>query len=382
MRNNKHTLILLLVFGVIASFLWSDVNDDLRVIYGLYQDNNYNLTLQEIQRFKSNYPDNDKIEILKSLEGNIALHRQKYALADSIFNSVDLTNLDEETQASLLLGRIQSKFMLGDYAASAQFVTQFMKRYPNTSNYWQAIYWSAKLDIQFQKYDDAINSLKMIQDKPEREMIYSTLIEALSLNQNTNESETYLKRMILDFPNSEFTHQSYLNQMQALYAAGKLDSLRTYLGYFIPDHSIYYNDYLLLQGKICYTLTDYDSSLKYLNKIQPENEDSKFYQGLNYYQLRQDSKAKEIFSDLANKAKDNQVRSNSFLQNQIMLYETDSKAALFNMEWYIQNHPDDPLLGAYYFQVGYCQYKQNKYSIAFTNLTKAVSYRLDPITED
>ncbi len=381
-QGNWNTLLLLLLFSFAAISLVADTNDDISVIKGLYQDNNYNLALQEIQRFRQTYPNDELLPALQIIEGNIALHKQEYNFADSLFESIDTTKIDEDMQADLLLGKIQVKYYLGDYSLSSNLVLQYKQRYLKSDESWQAIYWSARLSIKSQKYDDAIQSLRSIENRPEHNIIYTGLVQAYALKLQINDSEKYLRLLKDEYPQDEFTNQAYINQLQALYSLGQYDSIRTYLQYSIPEKSIYFMEYQLVLGKSFYMLHNYPKSLEYLNLIQPESEEARFYKAMNYYQQKDDNKAKKIFVDLSDHARNTLIRSSSFLQNQIIVFETDPEDSDFNLKLYIKDHPNDPLIGAYNFQLGYNFYRQKKYTLASTHLTQAISNHIDSTTED
>jgi outer membrane protein assembly factor BamD (BamD/ComL family) len=261
------TLALLLYLFLLVSSLFADAREDMQVIIGLYEDENYNLAMTEIEKFRLEYPQDALIPVTIFVEGNIALQRHHYQAADSLYAQVPATGITEEMLSEMLLGQVQAKFFLGNYEQSEKIAKDYLQTYPQAANAWQVNYWLSRIALQKADYATADREIHKIRLSPMPASVKAVETELSIKMGNLLQADTIVKDMITANAGDEYTNQAYLQLLQALYNAGRYQDMPAYLNYQIPPKSQYYNEWNLLLAKAAYTSQNYKASLSYLDKM-------------------------------------------------------------------------------------------------------------------
>jgi len=263
---------------------------DLKFIHKLYQDNNYQLTISEIDNFLRKYPSADEIEELLYLKGESLFLTEKYEEMTQLYKQFQATYPKSDYTNALKFRQGLSFFYLKQYDQS---LNSFKSLYNENSKEIVSLshYWSGVIRYQQGKYHEALNHFSYYLQSDHNEYYDYCLYSKAKIFQILNEYDS------------------------AINAALKITNLS-------PPSSLEKQAKIIL-SELYYQSNQFEKSIEYTNQLLaeiPNNQDYLlFLKGNNQIGLKQYNPALKTYQEILTKYPDSDHRINIF-SNTLHIY--------------------------------------------------------------
>ncbi len=349
---------LILVFAVM---LIADQKEDLQFAVGLYRDKNYGLAKVELKKFLTNYPQSEVDADIKFLLGNIYLAEDDHTNAEKYFSELYATSPHPAILAEVALGLGQSRYFQNKYKQARTIFQAFVSDHSDNQLAWKAFYYLGKIDFIQNDFDSALFNLEKSLSLGRKTIILSAILE-LKITQNKLADIDEVANEIVQKPDSENKFRAILLFQNYNLSNGRTDKIFTISLDMIPSTSQYFEKYNLLMGTALYEVGRFDEALDRLKKIDIEK--AQYYSALCYYELHNETKAKNILNELVNSTNE-QISSNSTFY----LAKIDDNIEM--LQKFINDNPDHNFTPVAYYLLGYDRFSKNDFSNSLSLFTKA-----------
>jgi len=174
----------------------------------------------------------------------------------------------------------------------------------------------------------------------------------------------YVYQMIVIYLNRQLQEKAYQTVVSFAYE-------------YIPQSSLYYDDYLLVLSEANIEQAKYPEALSNLTKMRRKTERSEYLIGLSNLRTGKERDAEKIFAEFSRSAENIEIRSNSFFFLAAIRGRTDIEETNKMLNQFLRANPNHPFTGAANYQLGLNYFSQKKFGDAINSLTKASSDVID-----
>lgn len=329
---------------------------DYDYIVALYERQEDDTALVEIDSFLLRYPDSVYRNFVRFMQAEIQYFKQDFSKAVPIFEELSRANLDLTTRADVYLHYATSLYYTGNSSLALDILERLtteldLEHYRNQALIWKARSYAASGQINSALHYYA-QAWKVFQEDDTLRYEYFMLLlasdkdeeaEAL-ISENPHQSEQIYVQTLLDH---------YLDK--AFFAS--FDKLIT-LYQFDANHSD--PNLRLILAKSAFLRQDYTLSRQILNSVGFVNQAAVF---LNAMLLVQDGKTAEADSLLAElvKSGNSDIAHKSWLERLKILFGSEPVEAIRQLNDFIQSKPNAPYQHERYYLAAFFAFLQEDY---------------------
>ncbi len=360
---------LLITFIIIAcGVLRAGDNDDLLFAMGLYEDGNFALAEQELEKYLASYPDSNFRGEASYLLADIYLNQAKYKSASELFKALRDNPPATLQFSDILFGQGQSYYYLKNYPEAKKIFKELLKKYPQHRDISRFYYFLgccqfAELDLK-----TARTNLQKSLELEDKMTTRLKLVEVYLADSDPDSAEKLIKSALDKFAGDENLYYSLVLFQGDNIKRGKYDKLLT-IGYDkVPANSDYYEQYNLLTGIAQFEKANYQEAVKRLESLQFEK--AQYYYALSLIKLNNRETATAVLRNLQT-AENKEIMANSLFYLADLESEPIKKNKLF--EEFINKYPENMFVAEARYLWGYNQFRQQKYEEAADNIQKSIS---------
>ena len=362
-------LVLSIFFVMLIVCLSGSPIDDLRFAIGLYSDGNFKLASTELQRFIQNNPESTYLNDARFLLANSFLSLQEYQKADSEFSILNSPDINPTIRADVLLGSAQCKYFLKQIDEAEKIFRRFISENSKHELSWKAQYFLGMILAGRDDHESALELFDMAaskQNDPDLNLALLKSLIALNQQERADKLMADLDLEIKANQRSVITYNNYNLQNERWQKI--LDTM-------IPNlntNSQYFSDYYILRGIAEYNLEEYSKAIDDLNKVNQEK--SRYYTALSYFEKGDKKRASEILLNLQNSS-DAEIKANSYFY--LAKIEEDTLKANEMLERFTADFPTSEFTPIAYYLLGYNKFKSNEYSAALNDFSQAAAKAIE-----
>ncbi len=311
--------------------IYANDNDDMKFINKLYQNKEYKLTVEELNKFIVKYPSSRHYDNAQFLLGHSLYEMKEYEKAGKVFHKLINTNYNNEAYYYLALTSIYQNYLSDAYKYSRELkdlpreIVLFqlaMKEYSNNNLSKAREYFEELRRLRGEYRSIALFNLGLIS--------YNTgayLDSTIYLDEYLTLEKNDIEKMATSNYIMAFSYSKLNNKIKALEHYGRIEKLYVNSSYYnlaLRDLLFYYTEEkenkmieeytkklqgtqfaelaFTNTGNYYYNLAEYSKAVEYYEKIS-NNIDSIYYLGRSYLYLNKKNEALREFNKLSKSEK-------------------------------------------------------------------------------
>ncbi len=278
---------------------------DIKFIYALFNDNNYSVALNEINKFIKKYPDAPENNELRYMYVECLFFLNNYKDVISSVDKILALYPEFPYKWELLFRKAQAYFYLDN---SKEAIVLFKNVIKNRQDFVIVYYW---MGVTYYKINDYKNSLKYLElylasdNKDFEDFAFFTISKIYQDKRDFTQSNQFIKKLISKYPHSSLLSKSY-NVLLENYISQKNYDKVIVLSKNVANN--YKDDYFYYLVGLAYLYKkEYNSSIKEFQKILsnfPSSDyiDDVYAKTLQIYYINKNyDKAINLYNNLMNK---------------------------------------------------------------------------------
>jgi TolA-binding protein len=363
--DRLNTFIMILI--ILASIcLAASENDDLIFAIGLYEDGNYHLAEQEMEKYLAEFPQSKYRTEAIYILADIKLQLKKYPKALELFLELKNQPPTDIAYSELLFRLGQSYYYLADFYKASKIFEELISKYPKFAKLPQihfllgCCYHELNEPAKAREYlirslageEKMITRQKLIEVYLSENDYESAELEMISALNNP-ENDRYLYYALIMFHNENVKRGEWNNVLDIGYDK-------------IPPESEYYEQYVLLLAIALFETGNYNDAAERLKNTISEK--GKYYYALSLMKLDREQEAKDILLSLQD-AENSEIIANSLFYLAELNDDPNEREQILNS--FINRYPENVFIPEALYLVGYAQFDQKKYLDAAQSIKTA-----------
>lgn len=383
LKLNKKILVILSI--LVSLNIYANDNDDMKFINKLYQNKEYKLTVEELNKFIVKYPSSRHYDNAQFLLGHSLYEMKEYEKAGKVFHKLINTNYNNEAYYYLALTSIYQNYLSDAYKYSRELkdlpreIVLFqlaMKEYSNNNLSKAREYFEELRRLRGEYRSIALFNLGLIS--------YNTgayLDSTIYLDEYLTLEKNDIEKMATSNYIMAFSYSKLNNKIKALEHYGRIEKLYVNSSYYnlaLRDLLFYYTEEkenkmieeytkklqgtqfaelaFTNTGNYYYNLAEYSKAVEYYEKIS-NNIDSIYYLGRSYLYLNKKNEALREFNKLS---KSEKYKTEYFYYTSFVLFEQNKYKEVISLLDGIENRANKDMANLYQI-LGDSAYKLEDY---------------------
>lgn len=375
----KVILLLLLISSVT---LFATEKEDLLFIKALYQNNHYQLALDEANAFLIHYPNSSLLSDIMLLKSKILMQKEDYQASELILKQLEQKALSPAMVAEVTIAMAEVKYASKDYDLASSYINDFLQKFPNHPEQQNAYYLLGNIENEKRNYDRA-----------DAYYLQSHAIK-YDIRVDLKRIEMYLNQEKFDQADSLFLDLSKKSVNKSEIDFANLLMLKKYeaikdwqrIIQSVPDQIKAENKVLeekiYLKSNALIEMKEYERAIDFLNQSGLTSERKEYFHALALLKLDQISEGLQKMSDLAESAKDFEVRSISFFQMISIQSQSNPEIAIEKLNQFLVEYPNQKWVADINYQIAFNYFRKKNFNDAITYLDRALSFGLNAEMEE